>query len=114
VTLIAERLAARVFYAGLIVGVCAGLAGCSEQALVTAPARLHKERTTQSEVVVVVPRGTTVEASGCSDGWCLVKWNGRQGYGLAKNLRTRGSGPAPAQDRSEEMEAGEDVDNNSE
>ncbi|MGA9041657.1 MAG: SH3 domain-containing protein [Terriglobales bacterium] len=113
-TLIAERLVARLLYAALVISGCAGLAGCSEDALVTAPERLHTERTTQSEVVVVVPRGVTVEASGCSDGWCLVKWNGRQGYGLAKNLRTRGSAPGPAQDRSEEMEAGEDVDSNSE
>jgi len=81
---------------------------------VTAEARLHRAPAMQSEVVAVVPKGSHVAASACTGGWCYVNWNGKQGYALAKNLRTRGSGPpAVTEDRSEEPEGGEDADDNS-
>lgn len=107
---IAEGTLARLSLASLMIGAFALLSGCSEPALVRAQTRLHKTPATQSEVVATVPAGSKVDASGCSNGWCWIKWNGQQGYALAKNLRTRSSGPSPAaEDRDDEAEGGSDA-----
>jgi hypothetical protein len=96
-----------------VIGVFILLFGCSESALVTEQARLHKEPAAQSEVVALIPRGSRVEASGCSDGWCRVKWNGKDGYTLAKSLRTRSrAGSAGSEGRDDDVYSGEDADSN--
>jgi uncharacterized protein YraI len=98
-------------YAFLVTGFAALLSACGEQATVTQQARLHKAPATQSEVVAVIPKGSKVDASGCSDGWCQVKWNGKQGYALAKVLHTRSSGSAPAAEgREDDMYGGESAE----
>ena len=77
----------------------------------TEQARLHKTPAAHSEVVAVIPKGSKVDASSCSDGWCRVSWNGKQGYALAKTLRTRKAGVTTADDeRSEEMDGGSEGD----
>jgi hypothetical protein len=104
---VADGHIARLSYAFQIIGVCAFLSSCSEPALVTAQMTLHKAPTAQSEAVALVPKGSQVDASDCSNGWCWVKWNAKEGYALAKNLRTRSSRPAPAaEDRDDEADVG--------
>jgi uncharacterized protein YraI len=43
---------------------------------------------TDSEVLTVIPRGTTIEVGDCRKGWCRVSWNGRDGYAGVRNLDT--------------------------
>jgi hypothetical protein len=94
-----------------VIGIFILLFGCSESALVTEQARLHKAPAAQSEVVALIPKGSRVEASACSDGWCRVKWNGKDGYALAKNLLTQSQRPAGSEGRNDELYGGEDTDN---
>jgi uncharacterized protein YraI len=47
---------------------------------------LRKAPRTDSEVLTVIPRGTTVEVGDCRNGWCRVSWNGRDGYAGVRNL----------------------------
>jgi Bacterial SH3 domain len=95
----------------LVIGLGVLLSSCSEQALVTEQARLHKAPATQSEVLAVIPKGSKVDASGCSDGWCRVSWNGKQGYALAKTLRARSAGSGAADNgREEEMDGSSETD----
>jgi hypothetical protein len=48
---------------------------------------LRKVPGTDSHILTVMPKGTTVAAGNCRDGWCQVSWNGQNGYALARNLR---------------------------
>ncbi|MGI8527596.1 MAG: SH3 domain-containing protein [Pseudolabrys sp.] len=60
---------------------------------------LRKSPGTKSEVVVLIPKGETVELGACDAGWCEVTWNGQSGYAIARNLgqvtRSAAANPAP-------------------
>jgi hypothetical protein len=47
---------------------------------------LREAPRTDSQILTVMPKGTTVEAGNCRDGWCRVSWNGQGGYAIARNL----------------------------
>jgi hypothetical protein len=48
---------------------------------------------TNSPVVTLIPKGTSVEVDKCSNGWCKTSYNGQDGYTFARNL---GIAPRPA------------------
>ncbi len=48
--------------------------------------RLRKAPRTDSDVLNVLPKGTTVDVLDCRDGWCRVFWNGQAGYAVARRL----------------------------
>src|SRR5262245_32322507 len=48
---------------------------------------LRKGPRTDSEILTLSPKGTTVGVSNCRDGWCRVSWNGQDGYAIGRNLR---------------------------
>jgi len=52
----------------------------------TAETNLRKSPGTSSEVLTLIPKGTTVEVGKCSNGWCQVSLNGQDGYAIAQNL----------------------------
>lgn len=47
---------------------------------------LRKEPGTTSEVMTLIPKGTTVEVGKCSNGWCQASLNGQDGYVIARNV----------------------------
>ena len=57
----------------------------------TAETNLRKSPGTDSPVLTLIPKGTTVEVGKCSNGWCATSLNGQDGYVIARNL-----GMAPA------------------
>jgi uncharacterized protein YraI len=57
----------------------------------TAETNLRKSPGTDSPVLTIIPKGTTVEVGKCSKGWCETSTDGRDGFVIAKNL-----GMAPA------------------
>jgi uncharacterized protein YraI len=64
---------------------------------------LRKAPGTKSEVVTLMPMGATVVVGDCVAGWCLVTWNGKNGYAIARNLglaprRTAAVRPPPPRD----------------
>jgi hypothetical protein len=48
---------------------------------------------TNSTVVTLIPKGTSVEVGKCSNGWCQTSYNGQDGYTFARNV---GVAPRPA------------------
>lgn len=50
-------------------------------------ADLQQAPSTQSEVLVTIPKGSVVKLSACTNGWCRTSWNGRDGYILTKSVR---------------------------
>lgn len=59
---------------------------------VVADVNLRKGPGTDSEVVTLIPKGTMVEVGTCTNGWCMVTYNGMDGYSIAPNL---GLAPRP-------------------
>jgi hypothetical protein len=53
---------------------------------------LRKAPGTDSQILTLIPKGTTVELGGCRNGWCRISWKGQDGYAIARNL---GTAPAP-------------------
>ena len=69
----------------------------AKPATVAADVNLRKGPGTDSEIITLIPRGTMVEVSTCTNGWCQVSWNGQDGYSIATNLGL--GGPAPVRRR---------------
>ncbi|MGA9090846.1 MAG: SH3 domain-containing protein [Bradyrhizobium sp.] len=68
-------------------------AGCAaaKPIATTGETNLRKSPGTDSPVLTVIPKGTTVEVGKCSKGWCETSTDGRDGFVIARNL-----GMAPA------------------
>jgi uncharacterized protein YraI len=47
---------------------------------------LRKSPGTDSEVLTLIPKGTTVEIGKCTKGWCEASLNGQNGYVIARNV----------------------------
>jgi uncharacterized protein YraI len=47
---------------------------------------LRKTAGTDSEVLTLIPAGTTVEVGKCSDGWCEASLGGKDGFVIARNV----------------------------
>jgi uncharacterized protein YgiM (DUF1202 family) len=75
----------------LAAGLCAALFGCSDPGIVTAQVKVQQAPASDSQVLVIIPRGTIVKVRNCTNGWCRVSWNNLDGYILAKNVRIGGS-----------------------
>jgi uncharacterized protein YgiM (DUF1202 family) len=59
----------------------------------TAETNLRKSPGTDSEVVTLIPKGTTVEVGKCTNGWCEASVDGKDGFVIGRNV---GMGPRPA------------------
>ena len=57
----------------------------------TGETNLRKSPGTDSPVLTIIPKGTTVEVGKCTNGWCETSTDGRDGFVIARNL-----GLAPA------------------
>jgi uncharacterized protein YraI len=57
----------------------------------TAETNLRKSAGTDSPVLTIIPKGTTVEVGKCTNGWCETSVDGLDGFVIARNL-----GLAPA------------------
>gem|GEM_PF-1207813 len=52
----------------------------------TGETNLRQAAGTESPVLTLIPKGTSVDVGACSNGWCKVSWNGQEGYAIGKNL----------------------------
>jgi len=52
----------------------------------TTETNLRKAPGTDSEILALLPKETTVEVGDCHNGWCRVSWNGQDGYAFERNL----------------------------
>ena len=59
----------------------------------TAETNLRKGPGTDTEVLTLIPKGTTVEVGKCTNGWCEASLEGKDGFVIARNV---GLGPRPA------------------
>jgi uncharacterized protein YraI len=86
------------------------VAGCSDPGIVTVQTKLQQAPATESTVLAVVPKGSAIKVSDCTNGWCRVSWNGRDGYILTKSMRVGGGTRRTAEPgQPEESEDDEDA-----
>jgi uncharacterized protein YraI len=76
------RIAASAAVFTLLSAVCA----TAKPIATTAETNLRKEPGTKSEVLTLIPKGTTVEVGKCSNGWCQASLSGQDGYVIARNV----------------------------
>lgn len=69
----------------------------ARSATVAAEVNLRKGPGTDNEIITLIPKGTMVEVGTCTNGWCMVTWNGQDGYSIATNLGL--GGPPPVRRR---------------
>src|SRR3984893_7437635 len=56
---------------------------------------LRKSPGTDSEVLTLIPRGTTVEVGKCTNGWCETSLDDKKGFAIAHNLGMAAAPRAP-------------------
>ncbi len=76
------RLAAGV---AVLTAIGTGLAAAKSTA-VTADVNLRKGPGTDSEIITLIPKGTMVDIGTCANGWCMVTFNGMDGFSIQNNL----------------------------
>lgn len=86
----------------LLVALGASLFGCGEAATARIEVALRNAPRSDSNIVTLIPEGSAVKLSKCSDGWCQVSWNGQRGYAFAKNFIV--GGPQTHADPDEDKE----------
>jgi uncharacterized protein YraI len=74
--------------------ILASVVGATAKPIATsADTNLRKSPGTDSEVLTLIPKGTTVEIGKCSGGWCAASLDGKDGYVIGRNV---GMAPRPA------------------
>jgi len=61
----------------------------------TAETNLRKGPGTDTEVLTLIPKGTTVEIGKCTKGWCEATLNEQSGYVIARNVGMAPRRPPP-------------------
>lgn len=77
----------RAYLALLTVDLLANVTGCSDPGMATGQTELRQAPAAESKVLAVIPKGGSISVGDCSNGWCRVSWNGRDGYILSKSMR---------------------------
>jgi len=74
-------------------------AAAAEPALAIANLNLRQGPGLNFGVLVTIPGGSTVDVAGCSGDWCNIRWGGRIGYVVGRNLDMGGPPPLPGAGR---------------
>jgi uncharacterized protein YraI len=85
------RIAASAAIITLVSVVCSS----AKPVTTTTDTNLRKSPGTDSPVLTLIPRGTTVEVGKCSNGWCQTSLNGQDGYVIAQNVGMASARRAP-------------------
>jgi uncharacterized protein YraI len=59
-------------------------------AFVLTNVNLRSGPATTNDIVVLIPAGSMVDASNCTDGWCAVTWQDKTGFAIQTALDTSG------------------------
>jgi uncharacterized protein YgiM (DUF1202 family) len=77
----------------VIVALLSVVSATAKPIATTGETNLRKGPGTDSEVLTLIPKGSTVEVGKCTNGWCEASFDGKDGFVIARNV---GLGPRPA------------------
>jgi hypothetical protein len=63
--------------------------------VISADTNLRKSPGTDSQILTLIPMGTTVEVGKCTNGWCEASLNGQDGFVIAQNVGMAAARRAP-------------------
>ena len=69
----------------------------AKPAYVISTVNLRSSPGTTNEIVGKVPAGSLVDATNCTDGWCAVSWEGKNGFTIQTALDLSGRVPVRPQ-----------------
>jgi len=78
-----------------IITVLSSMCATAKPIATTAETNLRKGPGTDSEVLTLIPKGTTVEIGKCTKGWCEATLNEQSGYVIARNVGMAPRRPPP-------------------
>ncbi|HTA99929.1 MAG TPA: SH3 domain-containing protein [Bradyrhizobium sp.] len=64
---------------------------------------MRKSPGTDSEVLTLIPKGTTIEVGKCTNGWCEASLDGKDGFVIARNVGMAARRPPPRGPGGDEM-----------
>src|SRR3984885_9140206 len=76
----------RIAASAAIVTLLSAVGATAKPIVTTGDTNLRKSPGTDSAVLTLIPKGTTVEIGKCSNGWCEASLNGQDGYVIAQNV----------------------------
>lgn len=82
---------ARIATLAAIVAALSAVGATAKPVATTGETNLRQGPGTDSSILTLIPKGTTVEVGTCTKGWCQVSVDGQDGYVIGKNV-----GMAPA------------------
>jgi hypothetical protein len=83
------RVGRFLFYAGALFTLSAASAAAAP-AYVLSNVNLRSGPATTNDLVVLIPAGSVVDATNCSDGWCAVTWKDKSGFTIQTALDLSG------------------------
>jgi uncharacterized protein YraI len=73
--------------ASVVILAALSAAGATAKPIVTTgDTNLRKAPGTESAVLTLIPKGTSVEVGKCTNGWCQASFDGQDGYLIGQNV----------------------------
>jgi uncharacterized protein YraI len=73
--------------ASAVIFTALSVAGATAKPVVTTgDTNLRKAPGTESAVLTLIPKGTSVEVGKCTNGWCQASFDGQDGYVIGQNV----------------------------
>jgi uncharacterized protein YraI len=91
------RIMSHLLCAGVLLG--AASSALAKPAYVASAVNLRAAPNTTSEVVTKIPGGSLIDADNCTDGWCAVTFQDKNGFAIQTALDMSGRVPQPQQRR---------------
>lgn len=76
----------RIAASAAIVTLLSAVGAMAKPVTLAADTNLRKSPGLDSEVLTLIPKGTTVEVGKCTNGWCETSLNDKSGFAFAQNL----------------------------
>jgi uncharacterized protein YraI len=76
----------RIAAAAAIFSLLSAVGATAKPVTLTAETNLRKAAGTDSEVLTLMPKGSTVEVGKCTNGWCEATLDDKKGFAIAQNL----------------------------
>ena len=76
----------RIAASAAIITLVSAVGAMAKPVTLSADTNLRKSPGLDSEVLTLIPKGTTVEVGKCTNGWCETTMNDKNGFAFAQNL----------------------------
>ena len=99
----------RIAAAAAVFSLLSAVGATAKPVTLTAETNLRKAAGTDSEVLALMPKGSTVEVGKCTNGWCEAAMDDKKGFAIAQNLGMARRPPPRGPDGEEIVEEGPPV-----